>query len=293
MDSKIFTIATRPRFTDDNVSLNTDEHVNWAARLSFTAYGCQFGICVDDLAVLDQMLNYLPPNWKISDQQDVGHLYSIFIDQEAKDSETQRYKLLYQDRSHLASTRHISRLLRRLESHMQLTIAANSTEGLFVHAGVVGWQGKAILIPGRSFSGKTTLTAALIKAGATYYSDEYAIIDTEGRVSPYPRFLSIRDDSGGHKYKCSPEALGAEIGTNPLPVGLVVMSEYKKGAHWKAHVLSPGHAILAMLDNTVTARAQPQAALRRLQKVALSAKTIKAKRGEASEAVERILNHPM
>jgi hypothetical protein len=33
-----------------------------------------------------------------------------------------------------------------------------------------------------SYSGKTTLVSELIRAGATYYSDEYAVIDERGRV---------------------------------------------------------------------------------------------------------------
>ena len=65
-------------------------------------------------------------------------------------------------------------------------MAAETRERVFVHAGVVGWKGHAIVIPGRSRSGKTTLVAELVKAGAEYYSDEFAVLDAEGRVHPFP-----------------------------------------------------------------------------------------------------------
>jgi uridine kinase len=41
-----------------------------------------------------------------------------------------------------------------------------------------------IAIPGRSFSGKTSLVTALVRAGAVYYSDEFAVIDRDGLVRP-------------------------------------------------------------------------------------------------------------
>ena len=42
-----------------------------------------------------------------------------------------------------------------------------------------------------------TQTVALGRAGALYYSDEYAPLDGEGFVHPYPKPLSLRK-GGGH-----------------------------------------------------------------------------------------------
>ena len=89
-------------------------------------------------------------------------------------------------------------LLTAFNKHAELLTAYRAQDCLFVHAGVVGWQGKAILIPGRSFSGKTTLVKALIEAGATYYSDEFAILDRQGLVHPYPLPLRSAWDGAGH-----------------------------------------------------------------------------------------------
>ena len=49
------------------------------------------------------------------------------------------------------------------------TVAQRSRQMLFVHAGVVGWRGLAIVIPGRSHTGKSTLVAELVWRGAVYY----------------------------------------------------------------------------------------------------------------------------
>src|ERR671929_229610 len=87
------------------------------------------------------------------------------------------------------------------------------------HAGVVGWQGRAILIPGRSFSGKSTLVAALVRAGATYYSDEFAVLDERGRVHPFPKKLSMRLEGSARPRFAPVEELGGRRGTTPLRVG--------------------------------------------------------------------------
>jgi hypothetical protein len=67
------------------------------------------------------------------------------------------------------------KILDAFENHLQLWVAEGAPRHAFVHAGVVGWRGRAMVIPRSSHSGKSTLAAALIRAGATYYSDEYAV----------------------------------------------------------------------------------------------------------------------
>lgn len=63
-----------------------------------------------------------------------------------------------------------------VESWAQLTVATLAKGLVFVHAGVVGWRNRAIVIPRRSLSGKSTLVLALVEAGADYYPDEYAML---------------------------------------------------------------------------------------------------------------------
>ena len=55
-----------------------------------------------------------------------------------------------------------------------------------VHSGIVQWNGRALLLPGATHSGKSSLVAELLRRGATCFSDEFALIDAEGRAHPYP-----------------------------------------------------------------------------------------------------------
>src|SRR5260370_20995260 len=106
-------------------------------------------------------------------------------------------------------------MLDAFESHVQLTVAEYAPRRVFVHAGVVGWKNRAILIPGLSHSGKTTLVDQLIRAGATYYSDEYAVLDERGRVHPYARALGMRSRDSGESKKVRAEEIDALVGSKP------------------------------------------------------------------------------
>jgi hypothetical protein len=169
-------------------------------------------------------------------------------------------------------------------------MALRAPHGLFIHAGAVGWQGQAILIPGRSFTGKTTLVEALVRAGATYYSDEFAILDQEGRLHPYPLPLSIRGTEGQVGQKTSVEVPHGQIGTEPLPVGWVIVTEYRAGARWRPRPLSSAQALLALMDNTVAARREPQYTMPILRRVVLNARAIQSQRGEASRVARALLH---
>ena len=220
---------------------------------------------------------------------EVDILYSLRLAPPPKRSGIRPYHLLYCGSALLSRTQELSQLLTALEQHSELLTAFRAKEHLFVHAGVVAWEGKAILIPGRSMSGKTTLVRALLKAGAEYYSDEFAVLDANGLVHPYPVPLSIREKGQIVGCKIPLETLDIQPGSEPLPVGLVVVSKYKPYARWKPETLTPSQSMLALMDNTVAARREPTFTMPILKKVAMGAKTIAGKRGAAKRVVAAIL----
>jgi hypothetical protein len=148
-----------------------------------------------------------------------------------------------------------------LGSHAEHLVAQRAPEHLFVHAGVVGWRGRALVMPGSSFAGKTTLVRAWLERGATYYSDEFAVLDRAGMVHPFARPLSVRDASSPVSRRVPVGAFGSDAGTDPLPVGLVIVSSYRPGAQWRPRPLTPATALLAMMRHTVAARSRPAHAM--------------------------------
>jgi hypothetical protein len=267
------------------------DRLGWAAGLAIVSHGVRIGIRVNDPGVLERVAEHLPPRWMPSASPVVTELCSLLVGGSSPGSRIRRYHLLYWGSGRIARTMEDEELFQTLESLLDLVVAVRAPRQIFLRAAVVGWHGQAVVICGPPSSGKTTLIEALIQAGATYYSDQYAVLDARGYVHPYPKPLTVQDGADGPGKRCPVEMLGGRVGDKPLPVGLVLLTEYQSGARWRPRTLSPGQAVLALLAHTVPARLRPKVALATLRRVAASATTLRGKRGEADDTVDRLLNH--
>lgn len=265
------------------------DRLGWAEGLSFISYGVRVGVRVNDRRVLRQIKERLPPGWKRASPLIVDHLYSLVAGTPKTDSSVQRLSLAYANIERIARSRNFADVLDAFEAHLQLAVAEYAPRRVFVHAGVVSWKGKAILIPGLSHSGKSTLVSQLIRAGAIYYSDEYAVVDERGRVHSYPRLLGMRTPGSFESKKVPAKDFGGSTGSKPLSVGLVISTKYKPGARWRPRKISQGQGVLELLANTVSARSRPELALTALPRAIRSARLLKGVRGEASEIIDSIL----
>jgi len=266
------------------------DRLGWAAGTSFVSYGRRIGVRVSDPQVLPQIMDLLPPGRAASPSPVVRRLYSIFVGGDGARAGVRRLHLAYANSLRIARTPDLQAALDAFESDVRLYVAERARRRVFVHAGVVGWRGRAIVIPGRSFSGKSSLVAALVRAGATYYSDEYAVFDERGRVHSFLSPLSLRNQDAQRPPKYRAESLGRPPGGKRLTVGLVAVSEYRPGARWRPRHLTPGQGILALLANTVPARERPAAALAALkQAVGHAPVVLQGTRGEAAEVADLLL----
>lgn len=178
---------------------------------------------------------------------------------------------------------------RYLNGLLRLEVAEFVEGKVFVHAGVVGWKGQAIVFPAKSLSGKSTLTAELVRNGAVYYSDEYAVLERDGMVSPFPRHLSLRYFGGTREKDVPPEALGAKVGRKAIPIGMVLLTSFSKGAIWQPEILTPGSGIMELLPNTLATHRDPAFVLKVLDLVARRAIIVKSPRGDVKKFAKFLL----
>jgi hypothetical protein len=264
------------------------DRLGWAAGFSFVAYGVRVGVRANDAAVLAQVPEYLAGAWKLSELPVVQRLYSVIAGGADPRPGVRRLNLLYADHGRLARSRDLAEVFPALARDIEYYLAETARQHVFVHAGVVGWNARAIVIPGRTSTGKTTLVAALVRAGATYYSDEYAVFDGRGRVHPFARPLSIRESDGSTR-RIPVEELGGKAGSAPLPLGAVVVTQHREGTHWRPRRLSPGQSVLELMANTVAIRRQPQRTLLALQRgVAGASLLLKGSRDGTEDVIQRI-----
>lgn len=189
----------------------------------------------------------------------------------------------------LAEDEFLSPVLEQAAAHLTMYIAEHAPACVFVHAGVVEWQGRALLLPAASFGGKSSLVAELVRAGATYYSDEFAPIDRAGRVHPFPRELRMRRPGQAEQSPVPIDRLKGRTGTVPAPIALVLFTRFEANGRWSPERLSPGRAALEMLLHTIPVQRTPARVLATFSAVMSSAQAWSSARGEAADIVPALL----
>jgi hypothetical protein len=211
-------------------------------------------------------------------------------------SATDRFMLLREDgRYHVSSPIERNQrcddwelALDLLAAQLHLHVAIHARDQTFVHAGAVVHQGRAIVIPGPSLAGKTTLVAALIKAGALYFSDELAFLDQQGLVHPYPRPLAVRSE-GDADVQWPVGRIGGVRGAEPAPIGVLAITTYRPGAEWKPEPRSHGRGVMALLSNAPAATERPAEVLAVTHRAVAPALVVESERGEAGAVAASLL----
>lgn len=171
-----------------------------------------------------------------------------------------------------------------LNRHLAYVAIGNARDHLLVSAGVVGVGGRAIVLPGPTRIGKTQLVAALLRAGATYYTDDYAVFDEQGRARPYPSRLLMRGGEG----RKTPESLGAERGEDLIPVAVIALVRFAPDGAWSVRRRTPAEGALMLLQAAYGLE-DPSAMLPISRRAAGRAIVLEGERGEADEAAAALL----
>lgn len=165
-----------------------------------------------------------------------------------------------------------------------------STRFAFLHAACVSKNGRALLIPGVSYSGKSTLAAALAKAGARFFSDDMAPIDRQGRVHPFARDIGLRPRLGAVAKRVRPSSLGARTAARPVKVHAAWVGRFKPERQGvTAERCSPQEAFSALLQHAPGTTVRPEVVIRAIARLATNALVYRGERGNAASATDDLL----
>ena len=251
------------------------------------AYGARLGVSAPDQQILERVLEGLPEGWERAsadgDERELRWRFAVMRD-DAGD-----YRVRDGNAVETNCGEDLELAVGLLRLHLRRYVGYNALDLVFVHAGVVGVRGRAIVVPGHSFSGKSTLVAELVRQGGVYYSDEYAVFGEDGRVRPYREPLAMRTTSGLRGRAVTAEQLGGTAGEEPIPVGLVALTTYRPGAEWDPSPLSAAQGLLALLEHAVPVRERPQQTLGVLRLALDGAEVLRGERGESAEAARSLI----
>ncbi len=269
----------------ENLFLNLSE-IN---EIRFCSFGVKIGIHTDEkrhlIRILESLTALLPDNFRFINKAEVD--FHFYLKSSSKNFEFYRNEELI-----ISGDKNEKNFINYFLSYLRLTIAEHAISRVFIHAGVVVWNEKAIILPAHSYGGKTTLVSELIKNGAEYYSDEYAVLDEKGLVHPFPKMLSVRGIVDEYLQKDVPvETFGGTAGIKPIPAGLVLFTKFEKNAKWKPEILTTGQGVFEILSHTIPIRYNPKFSLEVLNKTLSGARILKSKRGEATDISKTILQY--
>lgn len=251
-----------------------------------SAYGVPFEVRSNRIEAIGKLVPFLPIGTKSLPHETAGRHYALRFD----DKRHNGLHVLYRNRRAIARADNEEAIFDRFESDVTAYVADLSPEMIFLHAGVVAVKGRAIVLPGRSMVGKSRLVSELLRNGATFYSDEFAVLDGQGLVHPYPRPLQMRKEGEIIQTRHPAENFGAPIGAQPLPIALIALTRYKEGTSWRPKQLSAGKAIFELLRHTTCARRFPERALGTLRRLAETAQVFQGTRGEAQVTSDWLLS---
>lgn len=247
-----------------------------ACQTTFESFGLVTQLVSDDPGLLKAAQVTLPPGWRPIDGEPSVR-FGVWTD-----------GVITVDGARVDRAADRTGSFVKLSAIVRHHLATHAPGFTFVHAGVVDAGGCGMVIPGRSYTGKSTLVAELVRLGARYVSDEYAVIDSRGLVHPFAKPLSIRTARGNPLGGLVPVPEEV-VADRPLQAGLIVLTSYAPGARWRPSVCSRAEGAFALLQNTVSARLRPGSALTATSQLARTATFLVGRRGEASDAAQALL----
>ncbi|MDA1228698.1 MAG: hypothetical protein O3A33_12175 [Chloroflexi bacterium] len=184
----------------------------------------------------------------------------------------------YRDDLKVGRTTHDWYMFRLLEWQTNMFLGEHVDDYLLLHAGSLSKNGKGLILPAPSESGKTSLTMALTRRGFGYMSDEFGMVDTVGEdimLHPFPKPFSIKNrtlfpDLAAQEHlwvgpgkDATPEqdeepvwyihpndARESAIG-NSVPLRYVLFPMYSSSANPSLTPVKSGDAVRNLIENSV------------------------------------------
>lgn len=252
-----------------------------ANELAFVTFGVRIGVGAIDAEILSRLRSLWPPYASPIDRADIEHHMTIVphgtegfdVHYDFRDGD---WMALTDLNSFLGTRVDLELGIGTIEAYMHGITALNAPDHVFIQGGVVAIGGHALALPGVGLTGRTMLVAALVRAGADYYSDEYIVLDADGLVHPYETPLI--------------PGLSEPRRPPPVPLGAVVVTKYRPGATWDPRPLSHGEALLALISHAVPHRYEGERSMQAIRRAMESSPVgFASDRDQAAAAADQLL----
>ncbi|HET6771650.1 MAG TPA: hypothetical protein VFH75_08430 [Actinomycetota bacterium] len=244
--------------------------------VAFEIYGTGVSVIVPRLELVPRVIEQFPRHASRWEPQSDDWVFELVIGDDGQCA-------IFQDETVVCPPVPLQGALWTLRRELFLHAVHHARNRLVVSAGVVGHEGRAVVLPGPPKVGKTMLVAALARLGAVYYADDWALLDRDGFVHPFPTLLFIKNQG-----KVSIESLGGVRGDRPIPVGLIASITFRSGARWDPQQRTQANGAL-MLLRCAYGMDEPHFAMEAARRATTEALVIEGERDDASEVASALL----
>lgn len=246
--------------------------------LGFSAYGSPIQIVTDVVELLKLLQVRLPPCSVLPLKRGGASVIRV--------SGRGTWLAVEVDRKLEVETESLELVLTYVERTIDALVAASRLNNFaFLHAGAVTWENNALLLPGGTFQGKSTLVAELVEQGATYVADDLAVVDELGQLQPYPRPMSLRTGE-----LLPQRRLPANIATHTNRVTHLIFCTYHPPEAWPPEELSTSQAVVHLLRYTFGDPNLFGPRMRILARLAEGARCFRFRRADAPHAAKRLFS---
>ena len=176
-----------------------------------------------------------------------------------------------------------------------------------VHAGVVSWNDRAVLLPARPDEGKTTTVAGLARAGFSFLSDELALLHlVSDLVHPFPRPLGMEASSlevldglraetpsqyadfRRRTHHIAPDDLRPNVLGVACSVAFVVVPRYQEGTGTTLSPMTKAETLFVLGENSLNLESAGSEGFATLGRIATKAPGYRLEIGDLTLAVDAV-----
>lgn len=165
------------------------------------------------------------------------------------------------------------KLLRKLYREVVRRYIDIHPDLIWLHAGSATSDSGALVLPGSWGRGKSSLILELVRRGWSFMSDDVVPLDPfSGVVLPFPATPHVRNktdkelsrDRLGEIEKSVVPLDADTVADGPVPLSMIVMPHYEKGAETELQPLRPAEAVGELLENCLSFAKNEDATIRQL-----------------------------
>ncbi|MBX3172393.1 MAG: hypothetical protein KF760_33625 [Candidatus Eremiobacteraeota bacterium] len=158
-----------------------NDRLGWKAGFSLEVEGISFGVRCNEPTFLPELRAFFPPQSQASERREVQVLLSFLKGGKTARKGVVNYHLVYDAWNRAARTQDLREAMDAFRDTLHTRLALMSQDKVYVHASVLKWQGRGLVLLGAA----PEVVEELVEDGAELLSRDYARINAADQVEAW------------------------------------------------------------------------------------------------------------